>query len=230
MGRLLAELRECGAALQVALDLTDLRQALALAASMPESRALFLEAGTPLIKAWGGTAIRALRSLRPESVLVADTKTADAAGIEAEIAKEAGADAFTVLAYAGEEALASAAEAARSLGMAVYGDSIWMNPLEVAERLRRAGVHIALIHVGVDAQARSGARAAALKSVISQLSEAFGGFIAIAGGLKPGDVEDVVRAGASIAIIGSAITRADSPRREAERALESLWRAGARCR
>lgn len=229
MDRVLDVISECGGAVQIALDLLDLREAGAIAASLPSSRALILEAGTPLIKAWGGTAIKLIRSIRPEAVLVADTKTADAARIEAEVVKSSGADAFTVLAYAGDEVLRSASEAARSMALSVYGDTIWTDPRVSARRLKEAGIPVALVHIGVDAQAR-GVRASSLMSMISELRDSFGGPIAIAGGLKPGDVEEAIRAGASIVIIGSAVVRAESPRREAERALEALARVGVRCR
>lgn len=228
--RLTGRVRECGPLVQVALDFTDLWSALRVAALMPDSSSIVLEAGTPLLKSWGLMSVRALRALKPETPIVADTKTVDAVSLEARASSEAGADAFTVLALAEDESLKAAVEEAEALGLSVYGDTIASrDPLSSLERLQRFGVHIALVHVGVDVQARLGLRAADLVNVVKGFREAFRGIVAVAGGIKPGEVEIFVNAGADIVIIGSAITRSQDPRGEALKAIEALRRAGSKC-
>ncbi|MEM4656437.1 MAG: orotidine 5'-phosphate decarboxylase / HUMPS family protein [Acidilobaceae archaeon] len=229
-GRLSDTLRECEAIVQVALDYTDIWSALRTASLMPDSRALILEAGTPLLKSWGYYSIKALRSVKPESVIVADTKTIDAAKVEASIIYEAGADVFTVLALADDETLKSAIESAESMGLSVYGDTIACRDLLACiERLSRLRVDVALIHVGLDVQERLGIRAGELNDIVRRASSIFNGPIAVAGGITPREVESMINSGARIVIIGSAITRSSDPRGEAIKALESLRRAGVKC-
>lgn len=228
--RLAARVGECGPLIQVALDFTDLWSALRVASLMPDSSSIVLEAGTPLLKSWGMMSVKALRALRPEALIVADTKTVDAVSLEAKASSEAGADAFTVLALAEDESLKAAVEEAEVLGISVYGDTIASkDPLGSLERLQRFGLHIALVHVGVDVQARLGLRAADLMNVVKSFREAFKGIVAVAGGIKPGEVELFVKAGADIVIIGSAITKSQDPRGEALKAIEALRRAGSKC-
>ncbi len=228
--RLVKRVEECGPLVQVALDFTDLWSALRVAALMPDSGSIILEAGTPLLKSWGVMSVRALRALKPEAPIVADTKTVDAVSLEARASSEAGADAFTVLALAEDESLKAAVEEAESLGVSVYGDTIASrDPLNSLERLQRFGVHVALVHVGVDVQARLGLRAVDFASLVKSFREAFKGIVAVAGGIKPGEVEFFVKAGADIVIIGSAITRSQDPRGEALKAVEAVRRAGSKC-
>ncbi|MCX8195573.1 MAG: orotidine 5'-phosphate decarboxylase [Acidilobaceae archaeon] len=226
--RTLERLRSCGAALQVALDFSDLKEALSVASLLPNDPRLFLEAGTPLIKAWGLVALSSLRALRPEAVIVADTKTVDAARVEAEIVRRGGADAFSVLSHS-EEAIAEASEASRELGLTLYGDSIASEPRPAIERLSRH-VDVLLLHVGIDVQRRLGITASALLDLVKEASETFRGPLAVAGGIRVQEVRKFLDAGARIVIIGSAITRAQSPREEALKALNALEEAGYRCR
>ena len=218
--RALEVLSQCGAALQVALDFSDLNEAISVASLLPKDPRLFLEAGTPLLKAWGTQAISSLRALRPGAVLVADTKTVDAARTEAEIVKRGGADAFSVLSHS-EEALAEAAEAARELGLTLYGDTIASDPRQAMRRLS-PHVDVLLLHVGVDVQRRLGITASALLELVREASEAFRGPVAVAGGIKVEEVGKFLEAGARIVVIGSAITRARSPGEEALKALRAM--------
>lgn len=67
--------------LQIALNgsLNDARQ---IAVSLPSSKNILIEAGTPLIKEFGIQAIAAIRKLAPEAYIVADVKCADLADRE----------------------------------------------------------------------------------------------------------------------------------------------------
>jgi len=231
VSRLIRVLKECGAVVQVALDVVDVWEAFRIAARLPDDPALILEAGTPLIKSAGMNSIKTLRSAKPDSVIVADTKTVDAADVEASLVSEAGGDAFTVLALASDETMALAAERASSLGLAVYSDTINVDNLDWAlRRSKTAGVHVALLHVGLDVQRRLGRRATDIIGYIRRATELFEGPVAIAGGVKPREVGFIAGVGAKIIVIGSAIVKAEDPRSEAIKALESLRGAGFRCR
>ncbi|MEN2999947.1 MAG: orotidine 5'-phosphate decarboxylase / HUMPS family protein [Acidilobaceae archaeon] len=218
----------CSSALQVALDFLDLSEALSLASLLPRDPRLILEAGTPLIKAWGLVALSSLKALRQEGIIVADTKTADAARLEAELVKRGGANAFSVLSHS-EEAIAEAVDAARELGLALYGDTMAADPQLAMERFQRLGVDVLLLHVGVDVQKRLGLTASALLELVKQASDRFD-TVAVAGGIKVHEVRRFLDAGAKIVVIGSAITRAQNPKEETLRALDIMEEAGYRCR
>lgn len=232
-GRLGAVLKECGAAVQVALDTTSLWDALSIASLMPGDANIVFEAGTPLLKSWGvKDSVGALRGVAgPGRAVVADTKTADAGRVEAEIAADAGADALTVIAASHESTIRSAAEAARERGLALYADlMLSRDPLEDSSKALENGADIVLIHLGIDVQQATGATAAGRAGLVRRLASDTGATIAVAGGVKPGEVAELAGAGASIVIIGSAITGSPDPRAAALKALEGLREAGFRCR
>ncbi len=82
--------------LQVALDFLELSRALGVAREAWKGGAVWIEAGTPLLKSEGLEAIRALRREFPKAYLIADTKTLDAGRTEFEAAAKAGANCATV--------------------------------------------------------------------------------------------------------------------------------------
>ncbi len=230
-GRLGSSLRECGSILQVALDVDNLWSALSVAAALPRSPAVALEAGTPLIKAFGADAVRGLRGVAGERPVVADTKTVDAGALEVAIVAGAGADAATLLSVASDATVEAALKEASGRGVALYLDLMTSgDPRSDAERAEKLGVDILLLHLGVDVQAATGERVTARRRLVEELAQAFKGAIAVAGGVKPEEAGDLAAAGASIVIIGSAITRAPDPGEAAGRALKSLAESGAlRC-
>lgn len=228
-GRLGESLRRCGAILQVALDFTDLWAALRIARSMPRSPAIALEAGTPLIKAHGMDSVRALAAIAGGRPVVADTKTADAGALEASMARDSGADAVTVLS-ASHDSTVEAMLGESQGRLAVYMDLMTSgDPLADAERARSLGVHVALIHLGVDVQKALGERAAARARLVEEVAQVFKGPVAVAGGVKPREAGSLAAAGASIVVIGGGVTRAADPGQAAMDALKSLSEAGYEC-
>ena len=222
-GRLGELLDRCGRLLQVALDFTEPWRALRVGLLARVGEAVVLEAGTPLIKSYGIDSVRLLASLPGDPVVVADTKTMDTGRLELSLAAEAGAGAATVLAAAPDETIAEMVAEGESRGVAVIGDLIGVgDPVEGARRLRRLGVHIALLHVGIDVQRRLGITAADRARLVESASRAFEGPVAVAGGIKPGEAGLLAEAGASIVIIGGGITRSPDPREAARTALEAL--------
>jgi len=222
-GRLGERLEECGGLLQVALDLDDIAVAVRIGFQAAVSPAVVLEAGTPLVKVEGLRAARILRALPQEPVVVADTKTFDTGRLEFTLAHRYGADAATVLALAPDETIEEAVSAGEELGMAVIGDLIGHpDPVEGARRLRRLGVHVALLHIGIDVQRRLGITAGQIPDLVARVREAFQGPVAVAGGVKPGEAGTLARAGAQIIVIGGAITKASDPRGAAAEAVRNI--------
>src|SRR5687768_744292 len=99
------------ALLQLALDQVDLHRALRAAREAVAGGVDLLEVGTPLLKAEGLGAVRALREAFPRIPVVCDAKTMDAGRVELEAAAKAGAATGTVLGVASDGTIRECVEA-----------------------------------------------------------------------------------------------------------------------
>ncbi len=212
------------ALLQVALDTDDISFALRLASILSselDKDKLLMEAGTPLIKAWGTLSVKLLNEVTQTRV-VADTKTMDVGGFESEIMFKAGADIVTVLGLADDSTIEEAVKTARKYNGQVMVDLInCPDPVERAKEAIRLGADIILYHLGIDVQRKRGITASDMIDEIKRLSS-LGARVAVAGGIKPGRARQLVEAGAEIVIVGSAITKADDPLSVAKLLLEEI--------
>jgi len=208
--------------LQVALDLTDLDRALYVAHECARAGAQVIEVGTPLLKSWGCVGVSLFRRVFRDSIVLVDTKTADAARVEIEPIARAGADAVTVLGLSSNEVVEEALAASRELGIDLVIDLIHVDkPVDRALRLADLGAQVFELHVGVDVQRRRGLDARALLEEVKQLSST-GLIVAVAGGIRPENAGSFVEAGARIVVIGGAIYRSPSPFEAAKKALQSI--------
>lgn len=108
--------------LQLALDFVELERAVKVAeAAVPEGIDI-VEAGTPLVKSEGLDAVRRLRKLFPDKLILADLKTADAGRIEMECAAKAGADMAICLGACTEATIRESIDAGRNYGIQVGVD------------------------------------------------------------------------------------------------------------
>ena len=211
--------------LQVALDLIDLDKALEIARMAWDNGADILEAGTPLIKSEGLRAVKILRKEFPDAIIVADMKTVDVGNLEVELAANAGADIITVMGFSWNSTIKAAIEAARKYDVLVEADLMYVeNPIERALELKNLGVDIIGIHVGIDVQKERGITASALLEEVRRIVSIYGNNVSVAGGLREDNVEDVVRAGARIIVVGSAITKSKNPGDATHRIKEAILR------
>jgi 3-hexulose-6-phosphate synthase/6-phospho-3-hexuloisomerase len=206
--------------LQVALDFVDLVRALKLAEEAVEGGADWLEAGTPLIKSVGLDCVRALRKKFPRHTIVADMKTMDVGRIEVESAAKAGADVVAVLGLASDSTLMECIEAGGH-----YGAKIMVDLLEVSEFLNRSkeieemGGDYLGMHTSIDEQMKG--RISFEK--IGRLAQQVNIPIAVAGGINSENASQAAEAGATIVIVGGAITKSEDARyatREIKKALD----------
>jgi 3-hexulose-6-phosphate synthase len=109
---------------QISLDLTDIKEALATAEMAIRAGVDWLEAGTPLILAEGLHGVKALRERFPGIPIVADLKTMDGGYHEAEMMAKAGATHVVVMARAHEETLKCVVQAGRDHSVKVMGDNL----------------------------------------------------------------------------------------------------------
>jgi 3-hexulose-6-phosphate synthase/6-phospho-3-hexuloisomerase len=208
-----------GPVLQIALDEVNLDRALQYAKEAVAGGVDWLEAGTPLIKSEGLEAVRALKKAFPGHVIVADMKTMDTGAFEVEIAAKAGADLVGVLGAASDETFEEAVKAARK-----YGAKIYMDLISVADKVGRAqdakrlGCDYVCLHMGIDDQMVGASPVETLAAVAA----AAGVPVMVAGGLNTESVGACVTNGASVVIVGGALTKAPDIAAEARRLKEAI--------
>jgi len=201
--------------LQIALDLVDLRKAIALTKDLCEVGLEMVEAGTPLIKVYGLAAVGTLKAACPHAEVVADLKTADVGALEASLAKEFGADWATVLGVTNIETVEEFIKEGSRIGLKTAVDLIGViNPLErVKEILEFAIPDLFIFHLGIDVQKRTGLKFEEVLDFAHRV-KAKGVGVGIAGGLTEREVEYVAKSGrpVDVLIVGRAVTQSNSPK------------------
>jgi 3-hexulose-6-phosphate synthase/6-phospho-3-hexuloisomerase len=204
--------------LQLALDFFDLDRALEVAEEAVRGGVDWLEVGTPLIKSEGLNAVREFKRRFPGMVIAADMKTIDTGAAEVEAASKAGADVVIVLGAADDSTVREAVDAARRYGSKVMVDLLNVeDPVGRARRVEELGVDYVCVHVGIDQQMKGMDALDVLSKVASQCRVP----VAIAGGINSETAAKAVELGASVVIVGGAITKAE----DAEEAARSIKQA-----
>lgn len=199
--------------LQVALDLINEHRALNIAKESINGGADWLETGTPLIKSEGMEIVRKLKESFPDKILVADMKTMDTGAFETEMAAKAGADIVCVLAASDNSTIIDAIKSARKYGTKVMVDLIGVkDKLKRSKELEKLGVDYLCMHVGIDEQMIGKNPIKILSSIVENTNIP----LAVAGGINSETAADVVNAGASIVIVGGAITKAKDVKKATE--------------
>lgn len=137
--------------IQVSLDVTSIDEAMELAHAAMRAGVDWLEAGTPLILAEGLRSVQALHQAYPGTPVVADLKTMDGAGLEAEMMFRAGASMVVVMGQAHDASIIEQVKMAKKYGGKVMCD-VMLCPDKPA-RAREAeelGVDYIIVHTGFD--------------------------------------------------------------------------------
>ncbi len=137
--------------IQVSIDVITLEDAMALARGAVNAGVDWLEAGTPLILAEGLHGIRAFRAEFPDKPIVADLKTMDGAGLEAEMMFKAGANMVVVMGQAHDASIIEQVKMAKNYGGKVMCD-VMLCPDKVtrAKQAQDMGVDYIIVHTGFD--------------------------------------------------------------------------------
>ncbi len=206
------------AQLQLALDQVDLHRALRAAAEAVRGGVAILEVGTPLLKAEGLDAVRAVREAHPHVEIVCDGKTMDAGRLELEAAAKAGASMGTVLGVASDSTILECVEAGTNYGIRILVDLLGCeDPVARARFAEEAGADAVNVHCPIDEQVRGGDPFETLRAVRAAVSIP----VTVAGGITARTAPEAVAAGADVIIVGGAITKA----RDAEDATRELIEA-----
>lgn len=132
--------------LQVALDNNTLSDAIKSANILGEVVDV-IEAGTILCLQEGMEAVRCLRALFPNKIILTDTKCADAGGTVAKNCKNAGANWMTVICSATIPTMKAALKEVDDLQVELYGDWTY----EHAKQWKEAGLSQVVYHQSRDA-------------------------------------------------------------------------------
>ncbi len=191
--------------LQVALDISNKHRAIQIAKECVKGGLDWIEAGTPLIKSEGMDIIRNLRDTFPNKIIVADMKTMDTGAFETEMAAKAGADIAVILAAADNSTIQDAIKSARKYGIKIMIDLIGVkDKIKRIKELEKFGIDYICIHIGIDEQMTGKKPLEILKDTVKNTNIP----IAVAGGINSETVVELVKAGASIIIVGGAVIKA----------------------
>jgi 3-hexulose-6-phosphate synthase len=212
------------ARLQLALD--DIRHADAIALLDDVQQDIDIaEIGTPLLMRYGMEIVRDVKERFPHLDVLGDAKIMDAAGYEAEMAFDAGADYVTFLAVTDDLSVAECVRAAQARGRKVMADMICVTDLAARARtLEELGADVIAVHTGVDQQARGRTPLHDLEVLAHSVQHTA---LAVAGGIDRTTAAAYLALGPSILIVGSGITRSADPAAEAH-ALRQVIEGAAR--
>ncbi len=213
--------------LQVALDYISLPPAIAMALQVAPYVDV-IEIGTPLCKAAGIEAVQAIREVIPDKLILADLKTPDVGGLEAQMAFEAGADMMTVIGGAPMATVESALKVAQEMGKEMLMELTGVRDIIArATEWKQVGVGRMVYHRGWDEQAFAREWTEDDKRIIRQLID-MGFKVTVTGGITVELLPFFQDLDVSIIIAGRAIHQAPDPPAaalELRSTIARLWEA-----
>lgn len=192
--------------LQIALN-SNLNDARDIIYRLPPSDRILIEAGTPLIKAYGTQAVSFLQSCWQDKIgraslpyIVADLKTMDRGATEVSIAKSAGASAAVALGLAPVETINVFIDSCKKEGIDSMVDMMNVAyPVQILRKLKKMP-DVVILHRGVDEENFN-------KSIpipyiqINKVLSSYKVLISIAGGDTSREVQRAIFNGANIVIV-----------------------------
>ncbi len=213
--------------LQLALDYISLAPAVAMATKVAPHVDV-IEIGTPLCKAAGMQAVRAIREVCPDKIILADLKSPDVGGLEAAMAFDAGADWMTVIGGAALATVESALEVARQRNKEMLMELTGVRDIIArATEWKQIGVERMVYHRGWDEQAFHREWSDEDRVVIRQLID-MGFKVTVTGGITVDLLPFFQDLPVSVIIAGRAIHQSKDPAesaREFRSAIHRLWGA-----
>ncbi|HUT80389.1 MAG TPA: bifunctional 5,6,7,8-tetrahydromethanopterin hydro-lyase/3-hexulose-6-phosphate synthase [Candidatus Bathyarchaeia archaeon] len=221
--------------LQIALDVGSLSQAVKIVEDLPKSERLIIEIGTPYIKQYGiEETVERMRQIKPGAYIIADMKTLDVGRAEVDSAADATANAVVVSGIAPIDTITEFIRECNKRGVHAWVDSLNTNQVEFIAMLEalKEKPKVVILHRGIDqetaqsegAEKKEGTSASrTVWGDIKKIKKITGGLVAVAGGLKPGKpLEEAMKSGADIFIVGRYIYRSSDVNRAAMRFLDEM--------
>ena len=194
--------------LQLAIDLLNKEDAAELANKVKDYVDI-VEIGTPIVINEGLPAVQHLNDNIDGVKVLADLKIMDAADYEVSQAVKFGADIVTILGVAEDASIKAAVDEAHKHGKQLLVDMIAVQDLEKrAKDLDDLGADYIAVHTGYDLQAEGQSPLESLRKVKSVISNSK---VAVAGGINPDTIKDIVAENPDLIIVGGGIANADDP-------------------
>lgn len=194
--------------LQIALN-NNLIESRDIIRQLPASDKIIIEVGTPLLKIYGLSALEEIRSLRPNSYLVADAKIADLAEREVEMLAEAGANAITCLGVAPTETIDEFVGACSRQRVDSMIDMMNIdNPVSMLKKLKKLPT-VVILHRGVDETEFSKEKTIPYYQ-IKQIKGNYNLIVAVAGGDTPLEIQSAFFNDADIVVVWKNFMQADA--------------------
>ncbi|MEM2902381.1 MAG: bifunctional 5,6,7,8-tetrahydromethanopterin hydro-lyase/3-hexulose-6-phosphate synthase [Candidatus Bathyarchaeia archaeon] len=191
--------------LQVALDIPDVERVKQVVRQIPSSDQLILEAGTPLIKKYGVRIVKELREVAGNAFIIADLKTMDVGQVEVDLAFEETADAVVVSGRASKQTIEKFIDEAKKCGIYAFLDlSNVEDPIALLKSLKESP-EVVLIHRPIDTEQEAKQRWELIKGLKKAVKRKI--LVAVAGGITPENVQEVLKLGADIIVVGRYITQ-----------------------
>lgn len=209
--------------IQISLDVTSNAEALELAQAAARAGVDWLEAGTPLILAEGLRCVEALRAEFPDMPIVADLKTMDGAGLEAEMMFKAGANMVVVMGQAHDASIIEQVKMAKRYGGKVMCD-VMLCPDKPGRALeaQRMGVDYIIVHTGFDE--RNMVRGLSPLDDLPAVLDAVSIPVQAVGGLTVEQALQTLEMGAEIVVFGAPLVISGSEFKAASNDFEGILR------
>lgn len=205
--------------LQLALDSNNSQEAKRLLEKVSDLVDI-VEVGTPLLMKEGVKVVTEIKDAHPQLEMLADLKIMDAGDIEARIGFEAGADIVTVLGVAHDVTIRRAVDQARTLSKQVMIDLIAVGDIQTRiNQLDAIAPDYCCVHTAFDLQDRGMDPLREIQLVQSALKRAK---MAVAGGINPEILPNIIVYRPAVVIVGGFITNHPDPRRAALEIRESF--------
>ena len=170
--------------------------------------------------------VNALRQKYFGKIMCADLKTISEADKEFNIAFKEGADIACIIGATNDEEIIKAVDIAHRYNRKVMADLIGLRDylgekglIKRAKELERLGVDIVCYHIPIDDQVRGEkVPPESVRRIVNRLNIP----VAVAGGINQKTALNLVKAGASIIIVGGAITKAENPKKVAKLIREKI--------
>lgn len=198
--------------LQLALDASNSRASKRILEQVSDLVDI-VEVGTPLLMKEGVKVVTEIKNAYPQLEVLADLKIMDAGDIEANIGFEAGADIVTVLGVAHDVTIRRAVSQACILGKKVMVDLIAVdNVQERIGQIEAIAPDYCCVHTAFDLQDRGVDPLREIQLVQSALKRAQ---MAVAGGINPRILPNILAYRPAVVIVGGFITNHPDPRQAA---------------
>lgn len=190
--------------LQIALDIPELEEVISVLSQIPESDHIIFEVGTPLVKKYGCEVVLKLRDVKPDAFFILDLKTLDVGNLEARMAADATANAVVISGLAPISTIAKGVSEAKKTGMLAVVDMLNVeDPVKRMDQIAKEALpDVVELHRAIDSE-----QSVPPWSLAKEIKK-YRVLVAVAGGIKPENITEVISAGADIVVVGRAITKA----------------------